>query len=318
MLNVDAYGHEQEFVRDLRRLLERLIAPIGEAIERYAWVHARVFAALEAELGFYLNAADLMERLQRTGLPVCRPRIAPSDDRLTEIEDGYNAALALRMGADAGEMVTSDIRFDDEARVWILTGPNRGGKTTYIRAAGIAQVLFQAGLHVPARSARLSPVDAIHTHFPSREGATPGEGRLDDEAKRLAGIFAAATPHSLILLNEVLSGTSTLEALGLARDALRGLHLLGARTIYVTHLHDLTAAIDDINRDTEGDGVVGSLVAEIDDRPEVEDMARRTFRVHPGRPRGHSYASDIAEQHGISYAQVRRLLKERGVLPDEA
>jgi hypothetical protein len=318
MLNVDAFGHEPEFVRDLRRLLEQLVAPIGESIERYAWVHARVFATLEAEIAYYLNAADLVERLRRTGLPICCPRITPPADRATEIDDGYNASLALRT-AGAVPIVTSDIRFGgDVARVWILTGPNRGGKTTYIRAAGIAQVLAQAGLHVPARAARLSPVDAIFTHFPSREGATPGEGRLDDEAKRLAGIFAAATPQSLILLNEVLSGTSTVEALGLARDALQGLHLLGARTIYVTHLHDLTAAIDEINRDTEGDGSVGSLVAEIDDRPEVDDIARRTFRVRPGQPRGLSYASDIAEEHGISYAQVRRLLTERGVLDDGA
>ncbi len=90
--------------------------------------------------------------------------------------------------------------------MWVLTGPNRGGKTTYTRAAGLAQVFFQAGLYVPAASARVSPVDAIHTHFPSREQA-----RLDAEAGRLAAIFRQATPRSLILLNEALSGTSAPE-----------------------------------------------------------------------------------------------------------
>src|SRR5437764_6573597 len=167
----------------------------------------------------------------------------------------------------------------------------------------------------------MSPVDAIYTHFPSVEGARPGEGRLDEEAVRLAGIFRQATPHSLILLNEVLSGTSTLEALGLAYDAVRGLRLLGARAIYVTHLHELARRVDEINATTGGDGTVGSLVAGVEEKREAERWPgerghRRTFRIRPGAPGGLSYASEIAEQHGISYPQLARLLKDRGVVPE--
>jgi DNA mismatch repair ATPase MutS len=301
-------------------LLESVMAPIGEAVERYVRIHTRDFAQLESELSFLLNGVRLIERLRDAGLPTCRPVFAPAEERVCRLEEAYSVSLALRMLAEgkdvAGAIVTNEITFDGSlGRVWILTGPNRGGKTTFVRSVGLAHLLFQAGLHVPAAAARLSPIDAVYTHFPTKESTSPGEGRLDDEAVRLAEIFRRATPHSLILLNEVLSGTSTVEALGLAYDAVRGLHLLGGRAVYVTHLHELGTYAEEINATTGGDGLVGSLVAEVaGDAGDGEPMRRRTFRIRPGPPLGLSYASEIAEQHGISYAQLVHMLGERGIV----
>jgi DNA mismatch repair ATPase MutS len=318
----DGHRHTNPLVDDLRRLLERVMEPVAKAIERYVWVHIRDFAALEAELSLMLNGVALTERLRATGLPMCRPQIAPMDERMSSLEDGYNPSLALRMQQavhkERGSVVTNPVTCDHiHGRVWILTGPNRGGKTTYARAAGLAQLLFQAGMYVPARTARMSPADKLFTHFPRPESATLGEGRLGDEAARLAGIFREATPHSLILINEGLSGTNTLEALALAHDAVRGLRLLGARTIYVTHLHELARHVDEINATTCGDGTVGSLVAEVERETRAGGAGhRRTFRIRPSPPLGLSYASEIAEQHGISYPQLMQLLRDRGVIPD--
>lgn len=157
-------------------------------------------------------------------------------------------------------------------------------------------------------------MDAIYTHFPSREQAQPGMGRLDEEAERLAGIFRRATPRSLVLLNETLAGTAASEAEALARDAVRGLRLLGARAVYVTHLHDLALAVDEINATTPGASLVGSLVADADDEESSIGLHhRRTYRVHPGVPRGRSFASDIARRYGISFPQLAALLRERGL-----
>jgi hypothetical protein len=314
----DGRGHENELVADLTRLLEQVVEPVGQVIDPFVSVHTGDFVVLESELAFFLNAAGLVEKLRGAGLPVCCPDIAPVDDRIACLEDGYNVCLALRTmsTADSGQgggIVTSPIVFDAESgRVWVLTGPNRGGKTTYARAVGLAHLLFQAGLYVPAGSARMSPADALFTHFPGRESASPGKGRLDEEAERLAAIFHQATPHSLVLLNEALSGTSTLEALALARDALRGLRLLGVRAIYVTHLHELAAYAGEINQTTDGDGTVGSLVAEVDEKSENGRTGHRaTFRIRVGPPLGLSYASEIAEAHGISFPQLQALLEGR-------
>jgi ABC-type sugar transport system ATPase subunit len=231
-------------------------------------------------------------------------------------------------------MVTNEVQFGlERGRVWILTGPNRGGKTTYTRCVGLLQVLFQAGVYVPAASATLSPADAIYTHFPSHEESRPGLGRLDVEAERLGVIFRHATPHSLILLNEALSGTSALEALDLARGLVRGLRLLGARAIYVTHLHELATSADEINASTPGEGTVASLLADSDAEPDASHVRggsplvgtpplpgesplagappRRSYRIVPRPPRGVSFAAEIAEQHGISYPQLAELLRER-------
>ena len=318
--DVNIYAPENRVFRDLRKLIEVVARPVGQALDRYTSQHAGVLEALEPELSFLLNGVTLMERLARAGLPVCRPEIAPLEERLSVLGHAYNPSLALRTldaakqdGAAAATIVTNAMTFDNaSARIWILTGPNRGGKTTYTRAIGLIHILFQAGLQVPASAARLSPVDAIHTHFPSPEGAQLGMGRLDEEADRLAAIFREATPQSLILLNEVLAGTSAIEALGLAIDAVRGLRLLGARAIYATHLHELAARTTEINANTEGFSAAGSLVAGVEgDNAVVAVGHRRTYSIRPGPPRGVSYASEIAEQHGISFAQLQQLLHQR-------
>ena len=319
-------GPDNRLMGDLRRLLDRVVDPLERALERFATLSPASLAGLAPELAFLLDAAALTLRLRDAGLPVCRPELAPPEARVCAVEEGYNLGLALRLlgrstapPADAAaSVVTNAMAFDDAGgRVWVLTGPNRGGKTTYTRAVGLLHILAQAGLHVPARAARLSLVDAIYTHFPTQESATPGQGRLDDEAARLATIFQRATPHSLILLNEALAGASTAEALDLGIDVVRGLRLLGARAIYVTHLHELAGRVEEINARTAGDGVVGSLVAEAEPDAGEDGFHGRTFRVHPGTPRGIGYASDIAARHGIGYAQLRQLLQARDILPPD-
>jgi DNA mismatch repair protein MutS len=315
---------ENRIYRDLQKLLEEVAAPVAQALERYAAMNAHGLSPLEPELAFFLNGVEMIRRLQRAGLPVCCPEPAPMDERLTQLGKAYHVSLALRMYRQKnvpppdqpGGIITNPVTFDDErARIWILTGPNRGGKTTFTQMVGLIHVLFQAGLYVPAAEARISPVDAIYTHFPVPETTQLGMGRLDEEAKRLAAIFAAATPRSLILLNEVLAGTSAVEGLGLATDAVRGLRLLGVRAIYATHLHELAFGVEQINRTTPGTSRAGSLVADVEAQGDVVGSHhRRTFRILPGLPRGLSYASEIAEQNGISFGQISELLRKRGVV----
>lgn len=315
---VDLESPGNALYRDLLRLLEEIVEPVADAIGRYARLHTFVLTDLEPELHVLLCAADLAVQFRDAGLPVCLPAIAPAEERVTRVTEGYNVGLAVRLIRDGGTMVTNETALDAEpARVWIVTGPNRGGKTTYTRGVGQAHVFLQAGLYVAGRAARISPVDAVYTHFAAAETTAVGMGRLDEEAQRLAQIFRAATPQSLILLNEVLAGTSTVEALGLATDAVRGLRLLGARAVYTTHLHELAARADEINAGTPGDALVGSLVAVVEDEGEavIGPRHRRTFHLVPSPPRYVSYASEIAEQHGISYSQLVQLFAQRGLTP---
>jgi DNA mismatch repair ATPase MutS len=311
--------------RDLSQVLKQVSRPVAAALQRYVRVNTQFLGELRIELAFYLGAARLIERIRAGGLPVCRPELAPQKARVCELEATYNLNLAVRTLAKGERdlsriIITNNASFGPEGRIFVLTGPNQGGKTTYTQAIGLVQVLAQAGLYVPGTRARISPVDNIYTHFPVEEQPAQETGRLGEEAQRLGEIFARATRHSLVLLNESLSSTSPGESLYLARDIVGILRLLGARAVYSTHIHELAAAVDELNRDTPGDSTVISLISLVSDNGHAGEHPqdiRRTYRIVPGPPMGRSYAREIASRYGISYEQLEQLLRARGVLDEE-
>lgn len=312
-----AFGPDRQLFRDLSHLLEEVTRPVAQALVRYTHLHSSTLAELEGELAFYLGAVRLIRELQAAGYALCRPQIAPLAERVCRVCNAYNLELALRLrtqapqNGTATEVVSNDITFDESGRIFLLTGPNRGGKTTFTCAVGQVQVLCQAGLYVPGTAARISPVDAIFTLFPEAEQMQTGMGRLDEEAARLARVFREATAHSLVLLNEPLASTNPGEALGIARDVLAGLRLLGVRAVVVTHLHDLVREVAALNAGVAGESVIGSLVAGI--AVDDAEQPRRTYRIRAGLPAGQSYAADVAVQHGLHLSQIKRTLQERGL-----
>jgi DNA mismatch repair protein MutS len=311
--------------RDLGEVLEKASQPIAKALRQYNRITSRFLITLKDAILFYVGAVRLIRRFQEAGLPVCRPEIAPADERICQIEGCVNANLAIHLlnrGRDdlSGAIVPNDVTFDDTGRIIVLTGPNRGGKTTYIQAIGLAQVMAQAGLYVPGRWARISPVDGIYTHYPVEERLERDTGRFGDEARRLHEVFARVTPYSLVLLNESLSSTNPGESLYLARDLIRVLRMVGARAVFVTHLHELAEDVDRLNDETPGDSRIVSMVAsritpdmlaELDGEAE----AARSYRVVHSPPVGRSFARQIATRYGVSYEQLIDLLRSRGVLP---
>ena len=282
--------------QDLDQLLTRAAQPVARALGRYVKINSGPLVGLENEFAFYVAAVALIKRLQQQGITFCQPEIAPAEERITQIDGLVNINLALRR---VDNPVPSDAKFDADGRIAILTGPNSGGKTTYLQGVGLAHILFQAGLLIPARQARISPVDMILTHFPALE--TRQEGRLAEEALRLREVFQRATPQSLVLLNESLSSTAFSEALYLAQDILAALRSIGLRAIYATHLVELAEHISEIEASISGDSALFSLVAGI---RVTDDHAVPTFEIARGQPLGRSYAHEIARRYGISLEQI--------------
>jgi hypothetical protein len=311
------FGPDRRLFLDLSELLADVTRPVADALTRFAKVSGAALAPLENELAFYLGASQLIRTLQAEGYTLCRPEIAPPEERLIAADSLYNLDLALRLRGRSPQdgtpptVIANDVRFDETGRVFVLTGPNRGGKTTYTRAVGQALVLAQAGLPVPAVAARLSPVDAIYTLFPAAEAAQVGMGRLDEEAAQLAAIFRKATARSLVLLNEPLGSTSPREAQLIARDVLSGLRILGARALLVTHLHELAHEAEALNAAVTGASRIAALVAGA--VGSADSDALRTYKIAPGVPDGHSYAADIAVAHGLQLSQITRTLEGRGL-----
>lgn len=175
----------------------------------------------------------------------------------------------------------------------------------YIRWADFCAKIMNAGLPMTrpeildsgSRSLRLPPCDNILTHFPADENKTVNLGRLGEESKRISEIFAAATDRSVLLFNESLSTTSFTEGLYIAKDVVRALRCLGARTVFNTHMHELAMGLDEMNS-TAGDTKVASLITGIHE-------GQRSYKVEIAPPDGVSYARDIAEKYGVSFEQLR-------------
>jgi DNA mismatch repair protein MutS len=285
------------FYQDLEKLMTHVAKPIASELARYTRISSQPLRQLEYELAFYVSAARLYNRLLSYEISLCFPQALSRDSRHTEIKTLVNVNLCLKSDT---QMVPSDVLLDDEGRIAVLTGPNSGGKTTYIQAVGLAQAMFQAGLFICADDAQMSPVDYILTHFPALE--TRQQGRLAEEAERLRKVFHHVTSSSLVLLNETFSSTSAGEAVFLAQDVLGGLRAIGVRAIFATHLVELVDHLDEISILISGDSNIFSLVAGINVDQNGEPV--RTFKISRGKPLGRSYAREIARRHGISLQQI--------------
>lgn len=251
------------------------------------------------EIEFVSRATDLIRRLAaHAGCSIVFPTVAPSEEGAFTARELYNPRVAL---AIEDEIVTNDLAFDDNAGIYILTGPNRGGKSVITVAMGAAQAMFQLGLPVPAREATLSVVDGIFTHFPEGADDTIDKGRLGEECARLREIFDAATSKSMILLDESLSSTGAYEATYIASEILVAFAARRCRGIFSTHLHDLAASIGEMNARSAAVGGVklDTLVAGI-------ESGKRSFKIRRAVPDGKSYARDIAEKYGLSFENLMR------------
>ena len=305
---------------DLAKVMEKTAIPIADRLSQYVSFHGRLFTDLRPALIFYLGAVQFIRRFQNLGLPMCRPQIAPAEERRCEVKDSYNVHLALkRSGTEGGAgsaIVRNDILLGSAGHILILTGPNHGGKTTYLQGVGVVHLLAQAGCYVPGTQALVSPLDHLFTHFPLEEKPESDAGRFGEEAMRLGTIFDQVTRDSLVLLNESLSSTSFSESLYLAQDLVRILRRIGARAIYSTHLHELASQAEELNASVPGDSKVISVVAspvEIADRKNGAGVSH-TYRLEIRPPLGQSYAREIAGRYGISYEQLEKVLSRRGVL----
>jgi len=254
------------------------------------------------EIEFVSKASELIKRLsEHPGCKIVMPRIAPMESKTFFAKGLYNPRVALAID---DEIVTNDFEFDDNARMYVLTGPNRGGKSVITVAVGAAEALLMLGRPVTAEDAERSPVDGIFTHFPEGADDTIDKGRLGEECARLREIFDGVTENSMVLLDESLSSTGAYEAAYIASEILTGFAVIRARGIFSTHLHELAAGIPEINeKSREMGGIsIDTLVAGIEE-------GKRSFKIYRAKPDGKSYARDIADKYGLSFDSIMQKAK---------
>lgn len=285
--------------RQVTEIMRRTVSDIKSTIKKYVDFSGYSLIKLMPEILFFVRWAELVERLIRTGLPLCKAEILPCEQREIHLRDTYNLKLLLhKLKGEDIDIIRNDIDFDDRYRIFILTGPNRGGKTIFTQAVGLVVLMAQWGIYVPAKEAQLSPCDNVFTHFPADENDTVDLGRLGEESKRLSEIFDKATDQSLMLLNESLATTSVAEGLFIATDVVKAMRYLGCRAIFNTHMHALAQNLEVFNEQSEGDSRVESLVTGM-------HHGRRSFKVAIIPPQGTSYAKDIAVRYGVTFDTIK-------------
>ncbi len=271
-------------------------------VQSYVLENTDFLLGLMPEIEFLVKGTAFLRALRERGLSLCKPQIIEGE-RMFDAVGLYNPCVALKVDY---EIVTNDIQMDkDNALIYVLTGPNRGGKSVITCAIGLSQAMLQLGMFVPADSASISIADGIFTHFPTGADDTIDKGRLGEECARLGEIFERISADSLVLLDESLSSTGSFEASYIAAEVLAGLSVVGCRTLFSTHLHELAAAIDGINERTapEGGCTIDTLVAGIAE-------GRRSFKIYRQKPDGKSYARDIADKYGLSYESITKKIKK--------
>jgi len=249
--------------------------------------HIRAFfGLLRAELGFYLSCLNLRDRLVTTGAPVCfpvpgRPVLYHADHLSLSARGLYDASLALSL---PGRAVGNDVDADGKQLI-MVTGANQGGKSTFLRSTGQAQLMMQAGMFVAAQSYAASVSTGIFTHFKREEDTAMEMGKLDEELDRMGRITDQLRPGCLLLCNESFASTNEREGSEIARQVIRALTEARVRIIFVTHLYDLAER-----------WYARHDPAALFLRAEREPDGHRTFRVPPGEPLPTSYGQDLYQQ----------------------
>ena len=276
----------------VNKMLSSLVKKLRDTLTKYANIAIVNISGLVPEFVYYIRCAEFIGRLIEKGCIFCEAQPVAEGLYSMEAKGFYNLKLAMKT-ENVGGIVPNDLIFDQKHTVYILTGANRGGKTTITQAVGQLFILAQGGLFVPAESFSYVPCDCIYTHFPADEDKTMDLGRLGEECVRFKELFSQSTGKSLLLLNETFSTTSFEEGYYIAKDSVKALLTKSVRTIYNTHMHKLGEDAEKLSRENSSAGAA-SLIMQTEE-------GKRSFKVALAQPEGSSYARDIAEKYGVTY-----------------
>ena len=266
--------------RALSDLNDRGINHVANAVAQSADHILSYFTALRAELGFYVSCLNLRETLGAKNAPIAFPDPCDWEPLCLTIEDLRDASLTLR---SEQPVVGNNVHGDGKSLV-IITGANSGGKSTFLRSVGLAQLMMGCGMFVVAKSYRANICRGIFTHFTREEDAAMVSGHLDEELKRMSTIADQIRPHSLMLFNESFSTTNEREGSEIGRQVVRSLLDADIKVVFVTHQFDLAESFY-LNADYRA----STLFL----RAPREPGGRRSYQLEVAAPLPTSFGEDL-------------------------
>lgn len=238
------------------------------------------------ELQFYLQYIKYMDRLKEKGYVFSYPSFV--SQKAMKIRSGYDLSLAQ---SENRLIATND--FDmDVGENFVITGPNQGGKTTYVRMLGQIAYFVSMGLPAPCKSIETYFIERIYTHFAQEEDLSTNFGRLKEELQRIKTIFETMPRNSMVIFNDLFASTTTYDALQMGRDILRKFISQGCLCLFVSHIHEMADAAP---------GIV-SLYADV-------GAAQKTYQVSRGHSENKAFLNHLINKYQLQYNDIMRRVK---------
>jgi len=269
---------DESGARALSALKDRGINLVANALAQSTDHILSFFTLLRTELAFYVGCLNVHGQLVQRGEPVSFPLPMASDERRHAFEGLYDICLALTLNQ---RIVGNEVHADGKDLV-IITGANQGGKSTFLRSIGLAQLMMQCGMFVPAESFCANVCESLFTHYKRKEDVTMKSGKLAEELSRMSDIVDQITSNSLVLFNESFAATNEREGSEIARQIMNALLEKHIKMFFVTHLYEFAHSFS-----AQKMGNAMFL------RAERQSDGRRTFKVIEGEPLQTSYGEDV-------------------------
>ena len=245
-----------------------------------------VLTKFDREIQFYASYVEYISALKRADLKFCYPKILV-DEKDVRDEGGFDLALASKLIGQKEHVVCNDFYLSGKERIFVISGPNQGGKTTFARTFGQLHHLASIGCPIPGKVARMFLFDVLFTHFEREEVINSVDGKLQDDLIRFHEILKVVTPRSIVIINEIFGATALQDADYLARKIIGWIIELDALCVCITFLDELASLSEKTL----------SMVTTV----MPENPAMRTFKVIRRPADGRAYAASIAQKYRLTY-----------------